>query len=114
MKQKMEYKICSVNFEFGKGREQEGQRPAIIIKEISETSIVIVIPLTSNLNHVNDLPYTIQINKTSTTNLKNDSVALIFQLRAIDHQRITNTQIGRIEENQANKIKTILKNMLEL
>ncbi len=108
-----EYSIHNVDFGTGKGHEQSNPRPAIILKAISELGMYIVIPLTSNLEHLN-LPYTIQINKTGSTNLRDNSVALVFQLRAIDKVRISGTQIGKIEEYQTNKIKSALKEMFAL
>ena len=108
-----EYKIYNVDFGTGKGHEQSYSRPAIIFRAIHELNMCLVIPLTSNLNHLN-LPYTMQINKTPTTNLMADSVALVFQLRAIANTRITGSEIGSLEEQQVNKIKTIIKDMLAL
>ena len=108
-----EYDIYNVDFGSGRGHEQSYPRPAIIFKAISELSMCLAIPLTSNLNHLN-LPYTVQINKTDSTNLKENSVALVFQLRAIDKGRINGSVIGKIEDHQINKIKTIIKDMLAL
>ena len=108
-----EYGIHNVDFGIGKGHEQSNPRPAIILKTINELDMYVVIPLTSNLEHLN-LPYTIQINKTNSTNLRSNSVALVFQLRAIDKIRISGIQIGKMEEYQTNKIKSALKEMLTL
>ncbi len=108
-----EYSIYNVNFGIGKGHEQSYPRPAIIFKAISQLNMCLVIPLTSNLSHLS-LPYTIQISKTNTTNLMVDSVALVFQLRAIANTRIFGSEIGNLDEQQANKIKIIMKEMLAL
>ncbi len=53
-----------------------------------------------------------QINKASSTNLKENSVALIFQLRVVDEGKVTGRKIGRLEESQISKIKTLIKDML--
>ena len=108
-----EYSIYNVDFGTGKGHEQGYQRPAIIFKDLHQLSMCLVIPLTSNLDHLN-LPYTVQVNRTSTTKLMADSVALVFQLRAIAGARIIGSEIGSLEEQQVNKIKTIIKDMLDL
>ena len=108
-----DYGIYNVDFGKGEGHEQSYQRPAIIFKTVSEVDLYIVIPLTSNMEHLN-LPYTVQINKTSSTNLRENSVALVFQLRTVGKIRIVGSQIGKIEEYQINKIKTIIKDMLAL
>lgn len=73
----------------------------------------LVIPLTSNPERLR-FPYTAQISKTSTTNLKEDSVALVFQLRAIANGRITGSEIGSLDDLQIGKIKTIIKDMLAI
>jgi len=106
-----DYGIYNVDFGKGEGHEQSNQRPAIIFKTVGELGLYLVIPLTSNLEHLN-LPYTVQINRTSSTNLRENSVALVFQLRVVNRTRITSSQIGKIEDYQINKIKTIIKEML--
>lgn len=108
-----EYSIYNVDFDIGKGHEQSFSRPAIIFKTINELRMCIVIPLTSNLERLK-LPYTVQINRTTGTNLREDSVALVFQLRAIANDRITGSEIGRLEDQQISKIRTIIKDMLAL
>lgn len=108
-----EYGIYEIDFGEGRGREQGRSRPAILFKLFNELGIGLVIPLTSNKERLN-LPYTVPINKTSSTNLSMDSVALVFQLRAIDRTRITERQIGNIEEYQINKIRSTLKEMFAL
>ncbi len=108
-----EYSIYNVDFGTGKGHEQGYPRPAIMLKIINDLGMCIVIPLTSNIDHLN-LPYTVQINKTGHTNLKENSVALVFQVRAVDRMRITGIQIGRVEEYQVNKIRTVIKEMLTI
>lgn len=108
-----DYGIYNVDFGKGEGHEQSYQRPAIIFKNVSEVDLYIVIPLTSNTEHLN-LPYTIQINKTSSTNFRENSVALVFQLRTVGKTRIVGSHIGKIEEYQINKIKTIIKDMFAL
>lgn len=108
-----EYSIQNVDFGVGKGHEQSYLRPAIVFKIINELGMCIVIPLTSNMDHLN-LPYTIQINKTGHTNLRENSVALVFQIRAIDKTRMIGDQIGKTEEYQISKIKSVIKEMLTI
>jgi mRNA-degrading endonuclease toxin of MazEF toxin-antitoxin module len=108
-----EYSIYNVDFGVGKGHEQSYPRPAIIFKSINELKMCLAIPLTSNLSHLG-LPYTAQINKTASTKLRENSVALVFQLRIIDNERITGSGIGKLEDYQINKIKAIIKDMLNL
>ena len=108
-----EYSIYNVDFGTGKGHEQSYARPAIIFKVINELSMCLVIPLTSKLERLK-LPYTMQISRTNTTNLNEESVALIFQLRAIAYDRITGSEIGKLDDQQIAKIKIIIKDMLAI
>lgn len=108
-----EYSIYNVDFGVGEGHEQSYSRPAIIFKDISELRMCLVIPLTSNLERL-ALPYTIQIRRTDTTNLDKESVALIFQLRAIAYNRLIGSGIGRLDAQQIAKIKSMVKDMLSI
>lgn len=94
------------------GREQEGIRPAIIIAD-TKTDLVLLIPLTSNLEALKKLPFTIKITKSNNNQLERDSVALVFQLQAIDKKRLKR-KTGRLEDSKMNEINTILKKLLNL
>ncbi len=108
-----EYGIYNVDLGTGIGHEQSYFRPAIIAKAMGAPRLCIAIPLTSNLSHLS-LLYTAKIEKTASTNLKEDSVALIFQLRCIDEARLAGGAIGRADEEQIRKIKMLMKEMLAL
>lgn len=103
--------VCIINLAAGISHEQYGQRPAILISN-TKTNIVIVIPLTTNLEALK-FPYTLVILPDKQNNLRQKSVALIFHIRAIDKSRVSKI-IGKINKNLQNKIDVILKEMLEL
>jgi len=103
--------VFIVNLVAGEGREQYGQKPAILISD-TRTGIVVVVPLTTNLEALK-FPYTLAILPDNQNNLEQKSVVLVFHIRAIDKSRITKT-IGRINTNFQKKIDKILKEMLEL
>ncbi|MBU2579306.1 type II toxin-antitoxin system PemK/MazF family toxin [Patescibacteria group bacterium] len=103
--------ICLINLNIGEGHEQFGERPAIVISE-TETDIVIVIPITSNLNALR-FPYTIAIIPDKENNLYQESAALIFHIRAIDKSRVLK-KIGEINKEFQKKIDKILREMLKL
>lgn len=94
------------------GHEQGGIRPVIIVKLLKELDLCLVVPLTSVSEHIN-LPYTVQVNKTSSTKLKANSVALVFHLRTISSIRIKE-EIGMVEEYQMKKIKSIIKTIFSI
>jgi mRNA interferase MazF len=103
--------VCIINLAVGVGHEQYGQRPAILISD-TKIGIVIVIPLTSNLEALR-FPFTLAILPDKQNNLKQKSVALIFHIRAIDKTRVSKV-IGKINAQTQKKIDSILKEMLEL
>jgi len=104
--------IWIVQFPYKKGREQEGKRPSIIIAD-TKTDLVLLIPLTSNLEALKRLPYTIEIKKSNKNGLNTDSVSLIFQLQALDKKRLV-SKIGNMEEIYLKEIDKKLKELLKL
>src|SRR3989344_6440727 len=91
------------------GHEQQGLRPAIILTD-TPTSLVLVIPLTTNLKALR-FPYTIQVGMTKENGLDTDSVALVFHLRSIDKRRLMRT-VGMIEKPVLQKIMNVIKQLV--
>ncbi len=93
----------------GKGHEQEGLRPSIIFS--NETAgIVSIIPFTTQKRALN-YDFTLEIPKSKNNGLQLDSIALIFQLRAIDKKRIKD-KIGVLEDKYLFEISKMIKEML--
>lgn len=103
--------IWIVEIPSGDGHEQSGRRPVIVLHE-SEANICVVVPVTSNLHALRYLD-TLQISPTTENGLCSISVALLFQIRAIDKMRIVN-KIGTIDSDTMRKIDNTLKQMLKL
>lgn len=103
--------IWLVEIPSSNGHEQEGLRPAIILGE-TEANIAIVVPLTSNLQALRFL-FTKEIKPSKINGLTTISIALFFQVRAIDKKRII-TKIGYLEESILREMDAILKKMLKL
>ena len=103
--------VWFVELPYSYGQEQEGLRPAIIFAK-TEIGIVTVIPLTSNLQALR-FQYTFTIEKSKANGLGTDSVALIFQLRAIDSKRLKR-KIGELESKHLNKINELVVRYLNL
>ena len=93
------------------GHEQAGTRPALILAE-TETNIVIIIPLTSNLQALRFVN-AIEVKPTVTNGLSEISVALVFQVRAIDKKRLRH-RIGELESPSLKEIDLSLKRILKL
>jgi mRNA interferase MazF len=94
----------------GKGHEQKGQRPAIVVGKANK--MIQVIPLTSSPDRAM-LPFTLLIEQRPNNGLSCDSVALIFQITSLDEVRFIK-KIGEINEKQQNEIDTQIKEMLKL
>jgi mRNA interferase MazF len=99
----------------GAGHEQVGTRPALIVHDdvTSDTlSVVMIVPFTSNIK-AQRFPHTILVEPTEENGLTMESVLLVFQLRAIDRQRITKT-IGHLEDELIEKVNQEMKGLLGL
>jgi len=101
-----------IEFPTRKGREQSGKRPSIIMAD-TNTNLVLVIPLTSNLEALEKFPYTIEIKKSDLNKLEKDSVALVFQLQAVDKKRLHN-KFGKIEDFYLDNVDIKLKHIFGL
>lgn len=96
-------------------REQAGRRPAIAIQaEVKgfSTPTLLVVPLTSNLEALR-FPYTIRVEPSATNGLAQQSVLLVFQLRAMDRARITGT-IGKLEKEYIDQLNAEMRRLLAL
>ena len=72
------------------GREQRGRRPAVILQDddyAGDLPVVLVVPLTTARAAMRFAGTTL-IPPTAENGLRQASVALVFQLRAIDRRRI--------------------------
>ena len=81
------------------GREQRGRRPAVILQDdayAGELPVVLVVPLTTT-RAATRFAGTTLIPPTAENGLRQVSVALVFQLRAIDRRRIQE-RIGSVSE----------------
>ncbi|MCX5817685.1 MAG: type II toxin-antitoxin system PemK/MazF family toxin [Proteobacteria bacterium] len=97
------------------GHEQQGFRPAIIVQtseNIDKIPTVLIIPFTTQIKAAN-FPFTFVIDPDSTNNLSSKSVALVFQLRAIDKKRLKN-KLGKLSANDFQILKQCLHGILKL
>lgn len=108
-----DYEIYDVDFGQGQGHEQSGERPAVIVRAMSELGLFTVVPLTSKMERA-ELPYTVIINSTRSTNLRSASVALVLNVSTVAINRIRGRAIGKLEDYQVEKVKTVFKNLLKL
>ncbi|MGK7883671.1 MAG: type II toxin-antitoxin system PemK/MazF family toxin [Crocosphaera sp.] len=93
-------------------REETGNRPAIAVQTNAVSSpMLMVVPLTSSLGALR-FPFTVKIEPSSSNGLTLTSVAMVFQLRAIDPQRITR-KIGKLEAYYLEQVDREIWRMLK-
>src|SRR5256885_7764640 len=78
------------------GRAQAGRRPAIIAQAPSPLPTALIIPLTSQLDALR-FPGTVLVEADKQNGLRHNSVALVFQLTAID-KRYISERLGKASD----------------
>lgn len=99
----------------GSGHEQSGNRPGIIISNDANdpnNPMVVIIPLTKQ-SSASRFPFTLLINSSSSNGLTFNSVALVFQLRALDKNRLGDV-IGHVDANQLSALENMVRQLLDL
>jgi len=107
--------IYTVEIPPSDGHEQAGPRPAIIVQAPqfeSQLPTVLIVPLTSQLA-AQAFPGTFVIHPDSENGLTAPSVALVFQLRAIDKRRLK-YMIGNLGSHHLTQLRQHIKALLQL
>jgi mRNA-degrading endonuclease toxin of MazEF toxin-antitoxin module len=92
--------VVWVDFPSGAGRAQAGRRPAIIAQAapvLAALPTVLLIPLTSQHDALR-FPGTVLVEPEAANGLRRPSVALVFQLTAID-KRFLGPQLGTVSQS---------------
>ncbi|MCX5720396.1 MAG: type II toxin-antitoxin system PemK/MazF family toxin, partial [Nitrospirae bacterium] len=90
-------------------------RPAIVVQtseNIDRVPTVLIVPFTTQIKAAN-FPFTFVVEPDSTNNLTSTSVALVFQLRAIDKKRLK-SKIGNLNSDDMQILKQNLENILHI
>jgi len=93
-----------------KGHEQRGTRPAIVLG--SANGIVLVVPLTSSVGSAR-FQYTHVIPPDRQKGLDAESIALVFQMVALDRDRFRH-RIGAISQQHQIAIIALIRDLLNL
>jgi mRNA-degrading endonuclease toxin of MazEF toxin-antitoxin module len=88
------------------GRAQAGRRPAIILQMVSTLPTTLLVPLTSQLDALR-FPGTILVEPDRDNGLRRPSVALVFQLTAVDSRFVTE-RMGNVSERVLDEIFSAL------
>ncbi len=94
------------------GRETRGERPAVVLqsRDIDSYPTIIVAPITET-DYSKKFKHCYNIVPTAKNGLRKQSWVLIFQLRAIDKQRIIRKS-GELEKYYHNKLQKALNALL--
>lgn len=93
-------------------REEKGNRPAIAVQtDIANSPMLMVVPVTSSLGALR-FSFTVKIEPSEHNGLTLPSVAMVFQMRAIDRKRIIR-KIGDMESEYLAQIDTEIWRMLK-
>jgi mRNA-degrading endonuclease toxin of MazEF toxin-antitoxin module len=84
------------------GREQSGRRPAIVVQKETSLPTVLLVPLTTQQDALR-FQGTVLIEPDAHNNLPSISVALVFQLTALDKNSLE-SKIGRISNEYLEEI----------
>lgn len=95
-------------------REQTGRRPAIVVQSDSAPPLptVFVVPLTSN-PRADRFPGPFAVEPAAGTGLPLRSIALAFQMRAIDRRRV-GEHLGALRTEDIRTLDTLLRSLLAL
>lgn len=84
------------------GRAQAGRRPAVVVQSAAGLPTLLVVPLTSQLDALR-FAGTILVETDSRNGLRRASVALVFQLTAVDRRYISD-RLGVISKEVMGEI----------
>jgi mRNA interferase MazF len=93
-------------------REEKGNRPAIAVQaNIVNCPMLTIVPVTSSLGALR-FPFTVKIEPSELNGLTLSSVAMVFQIRAIDRKRIIR-KIGELKSKYLTLIDVEIWQMLK-
>ena len=93
-------------------REEKGKRPAIAVQtEVVASPMLMIVPVTSSLGALR-FPFTVRIDPSVLNGLTSSSVAMVFQMRAIDRRRVIR-KIGELEPEYIAQIDVEIWRMLK-
>ncbi|MFH1256672.1 MAG: type II toxin-antitoxin system PemK/MazF family toxin [Candidatus Diapherotrites archaeon] len=102
--------IWIVDLTDGKGHEQKGERPAIVLGQAN--GLAIAVPLTANPDCAR-FSFTALIEKNSENGLTADSIALVFQIVSLDEVRFKR-KIGVASKEKQSTIEKLVLDLLKI
>ena len=104
--------VLLINLPVSDGREQSGRRPAVAVQtDVADEPMLMIAPITSNLNALR-FNFSVKIEPSEENGLTQTSIVMIFQMRAIDKNRIIR-KIGQLSADNLEKIDAEIWQMLK-
>lgn len=95
------------------GREQRGDRPAVIVQRVTANqSTLVIVPITSNLERQRDAGGFV-INPTAANHLDGQSVVMTSQVRACDTRKFRRMR-GRLDPADLQRLEREISALLNL
>ena len=98
--------------EGSQGHEQKNERPSIVWRDFDHLGMAIIIPFTSSIEREN-MAHTHCVTPNAKNGLEKESIALLFQMRAIEKKRFIK-KLGELGESDVKSIASLMKDMLRL
>lgn len=108
--------IYFVNLNPGKGREQAGQRPVLVISNdtINKLPLVVTVVVgTKGENITRDYPTNVRISAVDS-GLPMETVFLCFQIRSLDPKRFPSEPAGKLSDELMEKVEETVRYCLKL
>jgi mRNA interferase MazF len=105
--------ICWIELPRADGHERAGRRPAVIVQDedyAGQLPVVLAVPLTAATSTLR-FAGTLLVEPTPENGLREPSVALVFQLRAVDRRRLRD-RIGALSAEVLAEILATLDKLL--
>lgn len=104
--------VWQVDLSGSRGHEQKKARPCVIWRDLDHVGLAVVIPFTGTVER-DGFPHTHFVEPTSGNGLEKESIALVFQITAIDKKRLIK-KLGVLGDEEVKAIAALLKDMLRI
>lgn len=99
--------ICLVNLDADTvANEQKGYRPCVVIGKQDQVGFLVIVPITTT-EDVKRFAFTLELKRSGVNNLVKDSIAMVFQIRAISVSRISR-KTGILEDHYFSDILKLI------
>lgn len=92
------------------GHEQRGERPVVVMGRAN--GMIVAVPMTTNTDRA-ILSHTLVLEPTKENGLSEDSVVLVFHIRALDKTRLKR-KIGEITKEETDMLDALTADLLGL